>query len=52
MKKEFGLPISVELLFTLYTLKWDVKNGIAFFSQFFSLISDGLGGVSCYHFAH
>jgi hypothetical protein len=27
--------------------KWDVKNGLAFVFQFFSLISDGLGGV--YH---
>ena len=25
--------------------KWDVKNGFAFVLQFFSLISDGLGGV-------
>ena len=26
--------------------KWDVKNGFAYVLQFFSLISDGLGGVS------
>jgi hypothetical protein len=26
--------------------KWDVKNGFAFVFQFFSLISDSLGGVS------
>jgi hypothetical protein len=26
---------------------WDVKNGIAFVLQFFSLISDSLGGVEC-----
>ena len=25
--------------------KWDVKNGFAFVLQFFSLISDGLGGA-------
>ena len=25
--------------------KWDVKNGFAFVLEFFSLISDGLGGV-------
>ena len=25
--------------------KWDVKNGLPFVLQFFSLISDGLGGV-------
>ena len=25
--------------------KWDVKNGFAFVLQFFSIISDGLGGV-------
>ena len=25
--------------------KWDVKNGFAYVFQFFSLISDGLGGV-------
>ena len=25
--------------------KWDVKNGFAYVLQFFSLISDGLGGV-------
>ena len=25
--------------------KWDVKNGFSFVLQFFSLISDGLGGV-------
>ena len=25
--------------------KWDVTNGFAFVLQFFSLISDGLGGV-------
>ena len=24
---------------------WDVKNGFAYVLQFFSLISDGLGGV-------
>ena len=29
--------------------KWDVKNGFAFVLQFFSLISDGLGGVSAQH---
>ena len=29
---------------TLYN-KWDVKNDSAFGLQFFSLISDGLGGV-------
>ena len=29
--------------------KWDVKNGIVYVLQFFSLISDGLGGVIfCY----
>ena len=28
--------------------KWDVKNGFAYVLQFFSLISDGLGGVE-YH---
>ena len=27
--------------------KWDVKNGFAYVLQFFSLISDGLGGVFC-----
>jgi hypothetical protein len=26
--------------------KWDVKNGFAYVFQFFSLISDGLGGVN------
>ena len=26
--------------------KWDVKNGFAYVLQFFSLISDSLGGVS------
>ena len=26
--------------------KWDVKNGFAHVLTFFSLISDGLGGVS------
>ena len=26
--------------------KWDVKNGFPFVLQFFSLISDGLGGVA------
>ena len=26
--------------------KWDVKNGFAYVLQFFSLISDGLGGVT------
>ena len=26
--------------------KWDVKNDFAYVLQFFSLISDGLGGVS------
>ena len=26
--------------------KWDVKNGFAHVLQFFSLISDGLGGVT------
>ena len=31
--------------------KWDVKNCFAFVLQFFSLISDGLGGVSSYHSA-
>jgi hypothetical protein len=25
--------------------KWDVKNGFAYLLTFFSLISDGLGGV-------
>ena len=25
--------------------KWNVKNGFAYVLQFFSLISDGLGGV-------
>jgi hypothetical protein len=25
--------------------KWDVKNGFAYVLQFFSLISDSLGGV-------
>ena len=25
--------------------KWDIKNGFAYVLQFFSLISDGLGGV-------
>ena len=25
--------------------KWDVKNGFTYVLQFFSLISDGLGGV-------
>ena len=25
--------------------KWDVKNGFAYVLTFFSLISDGLGGV-------
>ena len=28
--------------------KWDVKNGFAFVLRFFSLISDGLGGVYDY----
>ena len=27
---------------------WDVKNGFAYVLQFFSLISDDLGGVVCY----
>ena len=27
--------------------KWDVKNDFAYVLQFFSLISDGLGGVMC-----
>ena len=26
--------------------KWDVKNGFTYVLQFFSLISDGLGGVT------
>ena len=26
--------------------KWDVKNDFAYVLQFFSLISDGLGGVT------
>ena len=26
--------------------KWDVKNGFGYVLQFFSIISDGLGGVS------
>ena len=26
--------------------KWDVKNGFAYVFTFFSLISDGLGGVT------
>ena len=26
--------------------KWDVKNDFAYVLQFFSLISDGLGGVN------
>ena len=26
--------------------KWDVKNAFAFVFQFFSLISDGLGGMT------
>ena len=26
--------------------KWDVKNGFAYVLQFFSLFSDGLGGVT------
>ena len=26
--------------------KWDVKNGFAYVLKFFTLISDGLGGVS------
>ena len=30
---------------------WDVKNDFAYVLQFFSLISDGLGGVSSYHSA-
>ena len=29
--------------------KWDVKNGFAFVLQFFSLISDVLGGVNSIH---
>ena len=29
--------------------KWDVKNGFLYVLQFLSLISDGLGGVVCYH---
>ena len=29
--------------------KWDVKNGFAYVLQFFSLISDSLGGVSCFN---
>ena len=29
--------------------KWDVKNGFAYVLQFFSLISDGLGGVGFTH---
>ena len=29
----------------LYHNKWDVKNGLAYGLTFFSLISDGLGGV-------
>ena len=28
--------------------KWDVKNAIAFVLEFFSLISDGLGGVQLF----
>ena len=27
--------------------EWDVKNGFAYVLQFFSLISDDLGGVTC-----
>ena len=27
--------------------RWDVKNDFAYVLQFFSLISDGLGSVSC-----
>ena len=27
--------------------KWDIKNGFAYALTFFSLISDGLGSVSC-----
>ena len=27
--------------------KWDVKNGFAYALTFFSLISNGLGGVAC-----
>ena len=27
--------------------KWDVKNDFAYVLQFFSLISNGLGGVAC-----
>ena len=30
--------------------KWDVKNGFAYVLQFFSLISDGLGGVNLEYF--
>ena len=37
--------VSDNVATTPYALKWDVKNGIAFLLQFFSLISDGLGGV-------
>jgi hypothetical protein len=32
--------------------KWDVKNAFAFVLQFFSLISDGLGGVRRGHSFH
>ena len=45
-------PISTQIgLDFLYTFsmalyhKWDVKNGFAYVLQFFSLISEGLGGV-------
>ena len=30
--------------------KWDVKNGFTYVLKFFSLISDGLGGVSMHYF--
>ena len=38
-------PLITQL--TLYH-NWDVKNGFAFVLQFFSLISDSLGGVNSF----
>ena len=41
-------PIQQNFLYTFSMApyhKWDVKNGFAFMLDFFSLISDGLGGV-------
>ena len=45
---KFMLKGSLDFVYTFSTAlyhKWDVKNGFAYVLQFFSLISDDLGGV-------